>query len=207
MEIYICFCCGYPIVFRGRPPRVYHLGTGWPCWYLQQTGLCLSDLFPNLKIPSTTAKAKRAELLNEAKELYERYVSANDVTSVLRFVRARLESNEGDCVRDLFEYLASLGEKSGHALVRRIVGSDEWQRYLCAQRIERLYNDYVETHDSSPARRFIEGQLRAGQYECVRRLFAYLQDRGDKLALELMQAVAASGEESLPVLGGQDRSV
>ncbi len=193
MDVYICFCCGYPIVFRGRPPRVYHLGTGWPCWYLQQAGLCLPDLFPNLRIPSTTDKAQRVKLLDEAEALYERYVSTNDVTEVLQFVKDRLEANEVDCIRDLFKHLASLGEKSGHALVRRIVGSEEWQRYLCTQRIERLYRDYVETHNPSPARQFIESQLKSGRYECVRRLFAYLQDRGDEMALELMQAIAASG--------------
>lgn len=193
LYIYICFCCGYPIIFRGYPPQVYHLGTGWPCWNLQQAGLCQPGLFPNLKIPSTTSKPDHEKLLDEAKELYEEYVSTSDASPILKFIKELLEADYGDCVRDFLGHIADRGEKPANALVRRVVASEVWQGFICRLRVEQLYNDYLDTEDATLALKFIEIQLKSDRRDCVRKLLAYLDEQEDKHANQLLGEVAASG--------------
>ena len=31
-QAYYCSYCGGEVVFRGNPPKMYHVGTGWDCW-------------------------------------------------------------------------------------------------------------------------------------------------------------------------------
>ncbi|RMH22397.1 MAG: hypothetical protein D6696_03550 [Acidobacteria bacterium] len=33
---HVCSYCDRPIIFRGNPPQVYHVGSGWPCWKARQ---------------------------------------------------------------------------------------------------------------------------------------------------------------------------
>ena len=195
MDVYICFCCGYPIIFRGRPPQVYHLGTGWPCWNMQRAGLCRPGLFPNLKFPSVTPREESEKLLKKAKELYDKYVSSDDTLSILDFINDLLEANRGDCVRDLLAHVASEGGKKDNALVRRVVASKAWQGYTCRLRIEQLYRDYLDTGDTSLILRFMEVQSKSNRRDCVRELLAYLEKQGDERADYLLRRIATSGVE------------
>jgi hypothetical protein len=201
MYVYICFCCGYPIIFRGHPPRVYHLGTGWPCWYLQQAGLCGPGLFPNLKIPSVTPKSEYKELLNKAEELYKEYVSTSDASPILEFIKGLLKVDHGDCVRGFLVHIAGEAGKLENALVRKVVSSAEWQGFTCRLRIKRLYRDYLDTGDASLVLRFIEVQSKSDRSDCVRELLAHLDEQEDERAGQLLREIAAS-EEGRRFIGG-----
>ena len=128
MDVYICFCCSYPIIFRGGPAHhPYHLGTGWPCWDMQQRGECTARI--NIRFPSRTPKEKREKLLEEGKNLYEVYLRKRDPDPILNFTKRNL-SVRNDVVRDLFAYLADFGDDNSNELIRKIIASPEWQRFF-----------------------------------------------------------------------------
>jgi hypothetical protein len=138
MDIYVCPICFSPVIFRGpRPPRVYHLGTGWYCWEKLQeelgearTDAKLKDR-PLWRFPKgkPTPRGKRGELRRRAAGLYRRYLDDGDPSPTLRFMRGQLNARRIDVVRDFLLYLAGQRDKKRNALLRRIVTAPSWQKF------------------------------------------------------------------------------
>ncbi len=132
MEIYICYCCGYPIIFRvygGSYHQPIHLPTGWPCWQMQQAGECDGKSHELLQFPSTTSGADRMERLKTSAGLYNAYLKTNKMKKILGFVKNHLRSGKSDVVRDLLEYIVDQGGPRGErdSLVNQIIVSDGWK--------------------------------------------------------------------------------
>ncbi len=143
IEIHICFWCFGPIIFRWKPPQVFHIGTGWYCWKgltdEESSGEESLDEPRFFRIfHSTTPKAKRKERFDKAKQLYQRYLAKGDREPILRFVRYHLSAKSSDAVHDLLVHLASQRGKQRDELVRRIVKSKAWQRFVLQSVIAAL---------------------------------------------------------------------
>jgi hypothetical protein len=132
MEIYICYCCGYPIIFRdymGHRHQVIHLPTGWPCWQMQEAGSCDAGTHRLLSFPATTKAPERVKRLKMALSLYEKYLKTSKMAGIMRFVKMNLRNGKSDIVRDLLKHLV---EDNGsrderNSLVYQIVVSDDWK--------------------------------------------------------------------------------
>ena len=147
LEIYICFRCGYPVIFRYNPPQIFHLGSGWPCWSKKKkeekekkekkkntkSGTdkdTNSDKIATCAIPKTTPIDIRKKQHKTAKKQYGIFYRTGDAAPVLDFVMTQLENDRGDIVQDLFAYLAMQGNKAGNAMVCIIVSLLNWQEYI-----------------------------------------------------------------------------
>lgn len=130
LEIYLCFACGYPIIFRGHPPKMYHIGTGWYCWRKISDGEQSEDARPVGRFPFTTPETKRKKLLEQATRLYHDYADGGDAAPVLRFVRHHLKAGRSDVVHDLLVHVVDQEDRCRDDLVRRIVASAAWQEFV-----------------------------------------------------------------------------
>lgn len=138
-DIYICDCCGYPIIFRyGDAHQPFHLGTGWPCWEMRQRGECGPPL--NFDFPGETPNRLKQQLFKEAKKLCEAYFRTQNVEPVIRFIQKNV-FKRGDIIRSLFGYLADKDTKSANELIRRIVISDPWQYFFLKLKREAAGKD------------------------------------------------------------------
>ena len=132
MEIYICYCCGYPMIFRdymGNRHQVIHLPTGWPCYELQKSGECGGGTPRKLTFPSTTKAPERVKRLKLAIGLYDKYLKTTKMAGIMRFVKRSLSSGKSDVVRDLLKYVVENEGSKGdrNSLVYQIVVSDDWK--------------------------------------------------------------------------------
>jgi len=132
MEIAICSCCGYPVIFRnwgqGNSHHPIHLPTGWPCWKLQESGECTDPV--SLDFPWTTTDPDREPRVAKGKKLYLQYERTGRMRDVLEFVASELAANRGDVVRDLLEYVATGVSKkpARSSFIQQVVASAEWHQ-------------------------------------------------------------------------------
>jgi hypothetical protein len=130
MEIYICSCCGGPIIFRAagkKQHHPFHLDSGWPCWRMQQNGQC--DTVERLSFPWNTPDEERVPKLDEARRLYRRYERSKEMADLLGFLGGELRSGRADVVQDFLEFLftEAADRPARKSLVHQIVASDGWQ--------------------------------------------------------------------------------
>ncbi|HUW12827.1 MAG TPA: hypothetical protein VM537_24075 [Anaerolineae bacterium] len=168
MNVYICFCCGYPIIFRrwrGNPHQILHIPTGWPCWRLWEEGLCLPGLPGSLAFPRTTPLKERKRLAKQANKHYREYLRSGNVKSLVRFVSRQVEARRGDVVGDLLASLSEEEDVDTRPLVRSIVGSSAWKEYSRELRRERLYSDYRQTREATSILQYLQALLARGNVE------------------------------------------
>jgi hypothetical protein len=138
MEIAICSCCGYPVIFRnwgeGNPHQPIHLPTGWPCWKLRETGECGDP--ESLDFEWTTPDQVREPKVDEAKKLYLRYERTGQMRDLLELVASELAADRADVVQDLLEYVATevTDKPARSSFVKQVVASEGWQQLR--QRLE-----------------------------------------------------------------------
>ncbi len=121
-DVSICYSCGYPIIFRFKPPQLFHIPSGWHCWSQRQGGTPR-----HTRIPTTTPLKQRKQLREKGEALYADYNRDGDPARVLRFVTAQLREDRGDVVRELLGYLSEDDTDRRDALVSRIVATPSWQ--------------------------------------------------------------------------------
>jgi hypothetical protein len=127
-DIFICDCCGYPIIFRyGQAHHPFHLGTGWDCWDMRKRGECTRVL--NFPFTGNTPDKLKKELDKEAKSICRRYFRSSDVEPAIGFIRKHV-FQRGDVVRSLFGFLADEDTHDAQELVRRLVNSEPWQFFF-----------------------------------------------------------------------------
>lgn len=135
-DIYICLCCLTPIIFRYKPPRVYHIipGAGWDCWH--ENGACRAGV---LKVLWTTLDAdakrsrRRAEALHEALLKNPRRSRTNE-RGLLRYVDDQLGRGRLDVMCDFLISLAAKGDPASVRLSRAITTSEGWHEQVARLR-------------------------------------------------------------------------
>jgi|GEM_PF-6737516 len=124
-DIYFCFCCGGPVIFRWKPPQIYHLGTGWPCWRMQQEGRCKGSGYA--LIPRVRPPAERQEIIEGILDLYELYEESGDFQEILRYIINLLKSDKKDCIRDVLAHIGEHNDETSRRLVDRITATRQWK--------------------------------------------------------------------------------
>jgi hypothetical protein len=131
-EVYICLCCLNPIIFRYRPPQVYHIlkGTGWECWH--QYGSCTEGL---LKIPLVTLDKDAQGLKRKAEKMHKEYLLKSGKRKLIaknfsKFVTKQLKLRRVDVICDLLVHLSEAGDSLSLKLAQDITMSGEWKRQI-----------------------------------------------------------------------------
>ncbi len=125
-DVSICIYCGYPIIFRYKPPRMYHLPSGWHCWSGRRSGG--GGKADPRRIPTTTPIKERRPLVEKAKTKYDAYLDSGDARPLVAYLKRQLRARRGDVVRDFLGYLAEPGmdSEARDNIVRKIVATQEW---------------------------------------------------------------------------------
>lgn len=131
MEIYICSCCGYLVIFRnwnGKSHHPIHLPTGWPCWRMVENGECGDPEPLPFPIPSPTSPERWRQTVDQGLELYRRYRKGGKMEPFLALVDRELGAGRVDVAKGLMEEV--LHRFANTADLRRlfgqIVASNAW---------------------------------------------------------------------------------
>ena len=129
VRIYLCALCGGPIIFRQPGHRLYHVGTGWPCWKEHGGGGKRAQPDVVMRSVRRTPLAERKQLREQAAKLLDAHAANEKDAPVLRFFTTQMRAGRYDVAG---EVLVGLGNQSGRAssrLLRRILQTESWQTF------------------------------------------------------------------------------
>lgn len=128
-DVSLCVYCWYPIIFRYRPPRMYHMPSGWHCWSGRRGGSgARSVKHAHRRIPTTTPIKERRPLVAKAVERCEAYLGSGNPKPLLVYLKRELRAHRGDVVRDFLGYLAEpeMESRERDSLVLKLIATPEW---------------------------------------------------------------------------------
>ena len=139
-DIYICIFCGYPIIFRYKPPQVFHLGTGWPCWRKQREeeegkkekkGKKKKEgpRYVDIRRKGNTPYDQRQEYVWQAEKLFKPFRDRGDAAPFLDVMMNHLEAERGDVVGDILVFLAHCRDPICHYMICILVNNISWQEF------------------------------------------------------------------------------
>ena len=125
MDVYICFNCGWPIIFRYPWHQIYHIPSGWHCWDSKKGGcsaLCCFEF--------TTDKTTRVKDRKKFEKIFEKHGPDEHEKPPMRFVKEMWKQGKADVIHDILGVLVDRETNFSNQLIKKIAMSDEWDRYF-----------------------------------------------------------------------------
>lgn len=131
MDVYICIFCGSPIIFRYPWHQIYHIPSGWHCWKSRKGESPSLGYFEFL-----TPKKERKKYMKRFKTIYRKNEGIDNLKPLVRFIKNLWGEKKSDVIHDVLSFLSERENDFANNLIRKIVISDDWDRFV---RIRRKY--------------------------------------------------------------------
>lgn len=129
-EVYICGDCGGPVYFPYGD--LMHIGTGWYCWRKlhPRDGSEPEPAEAPARFIGRTGDQLRRKLVDEACRRFAAWTPLTRRSRLIPYLQRQLRTGHGDVVRDFFLRLIHEPPKKAAALVRAVMTTPEWRRYV-----------------------------------------------------------------------------